>query len=179
MKKKDLVSIIIINFNGKNYLEKCLNSLENQIYKKAEIILIDNASTDGSVEFVKKKYPKVKMHINKKNQGFAEANNIGYSFSKGNYILFLNNDTIVSKNFLSELIKTIENDQSIGCVQSKILQMDNKNILDNVGTFLTFTGFLYYYGYYKKNGKKYDKQLDIYSPKGACMLFRKEILEKV
>ncbi len=176
---KKLVSIIIVNWNGKAHLEKCLPSLFKQQYKKIEVILVDNASMDGSVEYVKKNFPKTIIIINKKNLGFAEANNIGYRVVKGEYILFLNNDTYVTDNFLINLLRVLNSDLSIGGVQSKIFFMDDKERLDAVGSFLTSSGFLYHYGFAKKDSKIYDRQIDIYSAKGAAMIFKREVLEKV
>lgn len=175
----ELVSIIIINWNEKEYLNKCIASLFKQTYKNIEIIVVDNASEDGSLQYIRKKFSKIKFIINKTNLGYATANNIGYKASKGKYILFLNNDTIVSKNFLIELIKTLTEDKNIGGIQSKILLMDHPDKLDAVGSFLTTTGFLYHYGVMKDNSAKYSKKIRIYSAKGACMIFKREVLEKV
>ncbi|MEM4230750.1 MAG: glycosyltransferase family 2 protein [Candidatus Pacearchaeota archaeon] len=176
---KKLVSVIIVNWNGKNFLRECLTSLYSQNYKNIEVIFVDNNSNDGSVEYMKKNFPKTKIIVNKENLGFAEGNNIGYRHSAGDYILFLNNDTRVTKNFLTELIEVLESDKKIGGAQSKILLMDDPARLDSVGAFLTNTGFLYHYGITKRDSSKYNKQIDIYSAKGACMMFKREVLEKI
>src|SRR5687767_92180 len=106
MSKK--VSIIIINWNGLNFLKDCLTSLSRIDYPNYEIIIVDNGSVDKSVKYVSEKFPSVKIIENSRNFGFAEANNIGYKASTGEYILFLNNDTLVTKPFLSNLVKVIE-----------------------------------------------------------------------
>lgn len=173
------VSIIIVNWNGLRWLSDCLDSLAKQDYKNYEIIFVDNASEDGSVAWVKKHYPKTKIIVNKKNLGFADANNIGYRKAKGEYVLFLNNDTRVTKTFLTELVIVLESDERIGGAQSKILLMDKPDTLDSVGAFLTPTGFLYHYGFGKIDQPKYNKQIDLYTAKGACMIFKREVLEKV
>lgn len=179
MTEDKLVSVIIVNWNGKDHLVKCLSSLSKQGYKNIEVVLVDNASIDGSVGYVGRNFPKTRIIINKKNLGFAEANNIGYKISNGDYVLFLNNDTCVTKNFLTELITAVEKDDSIGCVQSKILLMDNPGYLDSAGSLFTPTGFLYHYGAYKKNTLRYNQSLDLFSARGACMLFKRAVLEKV
>lgn len=174
-----LISIIIVNWNEKKYLEKCLQSLYKQVYRKFEIIVVDNASSDQSVAYIKENFPSIKIIRNRVNLGFAEANNIGYKEAKGKYILFLNNDTYVEKDFLNELVSVLEQDIKIGGAQSKILVMEKRDTLDSVGSFFTSTGFLYHYGALKKNSKKYDKQINIFSAKGACMIFKREVLEEV
>lgn len=177
--EKNHVSIIIVNWNGKVYLEKCLSSLVKQEYKSVEVILVDNNSCDGSVEFVRKKFPHTQIITNTKNLGFAEANNVGYKKARGEYILFLNNDTVVSKSFITKLVEVVNSDEKIGGVQSKILLMDNPNHYDTVGAFLTGTGILYHYGTNQKVSPKMDTIIDIYSAKGACMLFKKRVLDKI
>jgi GT2 family glycosyltransferase len=178
-KTSPLISILIINFNGLLHLEKCLSSLKKQIYKNVEIIMVDNASSDKSVSYTKKNFPSIKLIQNPKNLGFAEANNIAYREAHGEYILFLNNDTEVTDDFLVNLYESIHKDTRIGGVQSKLLFMDNPKFLDSVGAFLTYTGILYYYGISKPLVNKYNHRIKIYSAKGACMLFRKKALDDI
>lgn len=179
LKKRDLVSIIIVNWNGKHFLKKCLQSIYSQRYKEIEVIVVDNGSIDGSVEYIITNFPKVKVIKNRYNLGFAEGNNIGYKKSSGDYILFLNNDTYVTSKFLIELILAFKNDQTIGGAQSKIYTMEDKNKLDMVGSFFTPTGFLFHYGFAKRDSKIYNRQIDIYSAKGAAMMFRRDVLKKI
>ena len=173
------VSIIIVNWNGLRWLPDCFGSLAKQDYKNYEIIFVDNASSDGSVEWVRKQYPKTKICINRENLGFADANNVGFRKAKGEYVLFLNNDTRVTKTFLGELVKVLERDETIAGTQSKILLMDHPDTHDSVGAFLTPTGFLFHYGFGAKDQKKYNKEINLYTAKGACMMFRKKVLETV
>ncbi len=174
-----LVSIIIVNYNGKDHLKKCLPSLEKQKYHPIQTIIVDNASQDGSVEFITKNYPRIELVQNNANLGFAEGNNVGYDAVKGEYVLFLNNDTEVTDNFLIELVKIAEADKTIGGVQSKILLMDQPDTLDSVGAYLTNTGILYHFGVNKKDGPFYNKCVPVYSAKGACLLIKRTVLEQV
>jgi len=176
---KKLASIIIVNWNGKEYLKNCLTSLKDQDYENIEIIFVDNNSNDGSIDYVKNNFPEVKVVSNKENLGFVGGNNVGYRYAAGEYVLILNNDTQVTKTFLLELVRALESDEKIGAVQSKILLMDNPGYLDSAGSYLTPTGFLYYFGIQKKDEPKYNKQMFIYSAKGACVLFRREVLKRV
>lgn len=172
-----LVSIIIVNYNGAQLLDSCISSIEKISSINYEIILVDNASKDESIEMVRNKFPKVKIISNVKNLGFAEGNNIGFKNSKGKYILLLNTDTTVEKDFLTPLLKEINNPK-IGIVQPKILLMDDPTRLDAVGSFFTNTGFLFHYGLYEK-GDNYNAKMMIYSAKGACMLIKREVIEKI
>lgn len=132
----ELVSIIILNFNGKKYIQNCINSVLKQTYSNFEIILVDNGSTDGSIEFVKENFSdeRIKLFRLEKNLGFAGGNNFGFKYSSGSYIVLLNNDTIVEKNWLKELVKSIDKFENAGIVQSLI---KTENIPEK---------------YYKKNG---------------------------
>lgn len=117
------VSIIILNYNGRQYLEDCLDSLLNQSFKDFEIILVDNGSTDGSTEFISKQYNDARLKIisTDKNLGFAGGNNLGLRHCKFENIVLLNNDVTVDRNWLTELIKVFENQQNAGLVQSLVL----------------------------------------------------------
>lgn len=175
-----LVSIIILNWNGKEHLKKCLKSIKAISYPSYEVIVVDNNSTDGSKEMIEKEFGSVKLIKNQKNLGYAGGNNRGIEESKGKYIFILNNDTEVNKGFLEPLVKVLDSDKSVGCVQPKLVYGDHRDLLNAVGSYLTSTGFLYHYGY-RKNADlpMYNRPLSIYSAKGAAMLLRKSALDKV
>lgn len=172
-----MFSIIIINWNGEKYIRRCLESLSKVTYPNFEIIVVDNASQDNSVEIIKD-FSSVKLIQNKENLGFAQGNNVGYENSDGDYIYFLNNDTYVEANFLEPIVKVFASPE-IGGAQSKIILPLEENRLDNVGAYLTNTGFLYHYGFRKKDEPHYDEQIEIFSVKGAGMCFKREVIEKV
>ena len=174
-----LVSIIIVNWNGKHWLEGCLPTLSKLTYKHTELIIVDNASTDGSVEWVSKRYPKTKIIRNSENLGFSHANNLGYKKAGGDYILFLNNDTKVAPNYISELLKPFLTDKTIGGVQSKIFLMDEPSRLDSIGAFLTPTGFLFHNHLGGKDKPELDQEIDLYTAKGASMMFRRDVLKQI
>src|SRR3989338_3820250 len=121
MKDNPLISVIVLNWNGKRYLEKCLSALHNQTYPNVEMILIDNGSSDGSVEFAREHYSNsIHLITCSKNIGFAAGNNLGIRASKGEYIATLNNDTEADPYWLEELIKGMKVDERIGMCASKI-----------------------------------------------------------
>ena len=131
------VSIIIVNWNGREYLSECLKSVFNQSYDNFKVILVDNGSTDCSVEFVKNNFSHVQVISLDKNYGFAKGNNIDMKEALKDkdvqYIALLNNDTKVEKNYLVELIKVMSSDNKIGICALKMLRMDNPEILDSTG----------------------------------------------
>ncbi len=131
-----LVSVIIVNWNGKKHLKECFKSLEKLNYpkEKYEVIMADNASSDDSIEYTKKKFPFVKILELDKNYGFAEGSNkaVKYTNPKSEYIAFLNNDTIVDKDWLNELIKcAIKNSKTI-CSSIMLDYNNKKKIAGNV-----------------------------------------------
>ena len=165
------ISVIIVNYNGKELLQKCLESLFKIDYNNFEVILVDNNSTDGSMEFVIKNHPNVIVVKLDSNKGFAEPNNIGAKIAKGEYLLFLNNDTITTTNFISEMIKVLEKDEKIAICQSLLLKPDGN--IDSSGDFIDKMGIVY-------NSKtKTDEIREISSARGACMLMRKKIFDKL
>jgi len=165
------VSIIIVNYNGKELLQKCLDSLLKVNYNNFEIILVDNNSTDGSVEFITKNYPSLIIIKLDSNKGFAEPNNVAAKISKGKYLLFLNNDTVVTPNFISEMVKVMETDKKIAVCQSLLLKPDGS--VDSSGDFIDHLGVVY-------NSKtKIDEIREVSSARGASMLVRSDIFEKL
>src|SRR3990170_8146316 len=123
MKALPLCSIVALNYNGKEHLEECFNSIREMNYPKSryELIMVDNGSKDNSVNFARKKFPWVKILKLDKNYGFAEGNNRGMEVARGKYVIILNNDTKVDKNFLLELVKVAENNKKIAACGAKIL----------------------------------------------------------
>src|SRR3989344_3833683 len=174
-----LISIIIVNWNGKKFLKHCLSSLSKISYKNIEVIFVDNASTDSSFEYARKLYPKMKIIQNSKNLGYAEGHEEAFRKCKGSLVLLLSMDTIVKKNFLDELVKVLLSKSDIGAVQPKLLMYPNKNSIDSIGSFYLPNGMLYHYGREKKHLiAKYNNSMEVFSAKGACVLFRKETLKK-
>lgn len=179
---KPLVSIIIVNLNGAAYLQKCFASIATIKKPSFEVMIVDNHSTDRSRQVITKllKTDKKSRAIwNQKNLGFCEANNQGAAAARGDYLLFLNNDTEVGANLLVKLIAAIRSDTTIGIVQPKILLKNEPGHLDSVGGFLTWTGFLNHEGIHQKDRGQYDRAFAVLSPKGACMMIKKRLFTQV
>ena len=175
------VAIIIINWNGINDTIECLESLKKIKYKKFKIILIDNNSKNNEAEKIKKKFPNVTLIKNNKNEGFCKANNAGIGLSlkyNFDYILLLNNDTIVKKNFLNILITTMEKDKNIGASSPKILYPNSEKIWSMGGKNLDTLGISVMIG----KGKKENKYKKIVYPDfltGCAMLIRVDLIKKI
>jgi GT2 family glycosyltransferase len=128
--KHPYVSVIVLAHNGKRYLENCLNSIAEQTYPDYEVILVDNASTDDSVEFVRKNFVQVRIVRNSENLGYANANNLGALKARGEYILFLNVDTWVNPDLLYELVKAASVDSRIAVCACTQVSYDGKCLLN-------------------------------------------------
>src|SRR3989344_4765293 len=152
---KPLVSIVITNWNGKDHIEECLTSLLKQSYKNYEVIFVDNGSTDGSVEFIKKKFPKIKLIQNKKNNGFAKADN----------------------NWLNELVIAAEKYPEIGMFSSKMLFYNNPKIINSRGLKLFYDAKAVDDGFNVLDSK--EKVKDVFGPCGGASFFRKKLIEDI
>lgn len=134
------VSIIIVNWNGLKYLKDCLKSLTKQTVNDFSIILLDNNSKDGTVEYVATNFPCIKIIVLDSNKGFAIPNNIGYRASRSKYVVTLNNDTVVHPNWLEALTSALDNNPSAGFAASKMLWFDDKSRIDRIGDSYTTAG---------------------------------------
>jgi len=137
------LSIIIVSWNVKDDLQRCLSSLkENPPFVPFEQIVVDNNSTDGTVDLVKRKYPEVTLIKNPDNRGFATANNQGVDFSNGEYVFLLNPETIVHSNALDILVDFLDKHPDVGACGGKLLN-DDGSVQASVRRFPTFRGVLY------------------------------------
>jgi GT2 family glycosyltransferase len=127
MTKPGLVSVIIVNYNGRKYLKNCFDSLEKVDYPDFELVFVDNGSSDDSVELIRKNYPKVKVLELRANLGLAVASNRGADVAQGEYLFFLNNDTIVEKNILTELVKAAQSDKKVAVCACNVFTYDGKD----------------------------------------------------
>ncbi len=178
--QQNKVSVIIVNYNGKKWLEKCLTSITNQTYKNYEVIFVDNNSTDDSVNYVKQNFKQVKLIENDHNGGFAEGNNLGIKHATGEYIILLNNDTYVEKDYIEKFVKVFVEFPNCGVAQSKIVLMNEPKKLDIACTFWPHTTMLYYEGLGDNSTKKrYQEPKKMFSVKGASMIFRKNLADKI
>ena len=136
------VSILVLNYNGVGFLDDCLNSLQELNYPEYEVILIDNASSDDSVEYVRQNFPWAGVVIHEKNYGFCKGYNRSIGYATGEYLAFLNNDTRVDQNWLAELMRAAQEHQADIC-GSKMLSFDNPKTICSLGGKITPIGIGY------------------------------------
>jgi GT2 family glycosyltransferase len=172
------VSILILNLNGFQFLQDLVTSLYKQTYTDFEVIFVDNGSIDGSADFIKTHYPQIKVIENLQNIGVAKGYNQAYYFSKGDYIVLLNNDTTVNPIWLEELVNIADQDKAIGICQSKILYMDRPNVIYATGHELRL-GIIYNRGEGKIDTGQYDTKLNIFGACGCSALYRRNMLEQI
>lgn len=178
--KSKKVSIIIVNFNGRKWLEKLLPDLESQTYQNLEIIVVDNGSQDNTPQFIKENYPNIKVISLKLNHGFSQGNNIGLNKATGEYIVLLNNDTRVDNNYILDFVSVFSEIPGCQIAQSKIVYLSDNTKIDTCGSFITPLSYLYYVGNDKNEAqKKYNQAFKIFSTKGASMIIKREVVEKI
>ena len=172
------VSVIIVNWNGRHHLEECLDSLGGQTFKHFETILIDNGSQDGSVSWVREKFPWVWVLGLPENTGFCYANNLGYEISRGRFIALLNNDTRVEPGWLFCLYSQMRKDERIGICASRIVRYDNPNILDAAGDGYDFSGVGFRRGH-GEHAERYEHGGAVFGACAAAAMYRKNMLEDI
>ncbi len=168
------VSVVVVNYNGKKYIEECVESILKTKYPSFEIILVENGSTDGSFEFLRRKYgrnKKIKLVESKENLFFAGGSNLGARKASGGKIVFINSDTRIFGNWLKELVKVAGNNKK-RLVQPKILVW-GKEIIDNVGGNYYWPGFGTGRGSLKKDDG-FLKNTKVDFANGTCFLIDKD-----
>lgn len=179
-KMKKLISVVIVNYNGKRFLGECLSSLFAQAYRNMEVFVVDNASSDDSIEFIRNNFGDIKIIRQDKNLGFAKGNNIAIRQARGAYVATLNNDTVVEKKWLSELVNAMELDKRIGICASKILFYNNRNIINSSGICVDkISGFTWDRGFGDKDGEKYKERQAVFGACAAAALYRKDMLDQI
>ncbi|MEA2082824.1 MAG: glycosyltransferase family 2 protein [Thermodesulfobacteriota bacterium] len=172
------VSVIILNWNGIDLLQECLDSLSKQTFKDFETILVDNGSSDGSVEFVEKNFPVVKIIKLNRNEGFCLGNNIGLQYARGDLIALLNNDTLVDIHWLEELHNAMTKHHDIGLCASCIVNYYSRDVLDTAGDGFDLCGV----GYKIGEGMPVTKFQDERYVFGACagaVLYRRSMIDEI
>lgn len=177
--KNPNVTVIIPNWNGKKFLRTCLGSLSKQTYRDFEIIVVDNGSTDKSVDFLKQNYPQVKLISLPENMGFSYAVNRGMEQSKGKYIILLNNDTKVDAYWLEELHKALVENPEVGFCASKVLFMDKPKVINSAGDLYQKNGRARNIGLGETDAGQFEEPTTVFGTSGVAAMYRRELFEDV
>lgn len=172
------VTVVIPNYNGIAFLESCMDSLKDQSFKDFYTYVIDNASSDGSAEYLKKNYPWAKVFEMETNLGFAGGVNAGIRMVKTPFVILLNNDTAVDKDYIKELLAAIKKSKRIFSASPKMIQMYKPSLMDDAGDLYTIMGWAAQRGV-GRDANKYDKDLKIFSACGGAPIYRMSVLKKI
>ena len=173
-----MVSIIVINWNGKRFLRECLQSLYEQTYQDMEALLIDNYSTDGSREMLSEYATRSRLFYNPKNIGYCGAANLGIVESRGDYLLILNPDVVLSPDYLRKLVLCAEQHPQVGSITGKLLRFDHQT-LDSAGQFLRNNLTPLERGYNQTDIGQHNVAEYVFSACGAAAFYRRNMLEAI
>ncbi len=173
-----LVSIILVNTNELHHLRRCLPAIDRQAYANYEVVLVDNASTDGSLAWVHELFPDVRIIENGCNLGYAGANNVGFEHARGDLVAVLNPDTEVDPNWLDELVAALEANPAAGLTTPKIVQMDRPERINACGNDVTMTGLTFCRGL-DQSRDAYPADERVAAVSGAAFVIRKDVLREI
>jgi GT2 family glycosyltransferase len=189
--EKNKISINLVTYNAEKYIKLCLDSVFKQNFQDFQIIIMDNHSSDKTVSIIEKdflpKYKNIKLIKNSENLGFAIAHNIGISNSNSEYILLLNQDIILEKNYISYIIDFLEKnkDYSSCCGRLLKLKFDEKNniiktnVIDSLGLKHNFGFKFKNIAEGELNSEKYDNDFDIWGASGALPIYKRSSIYKI
>ena len=172
------VSIVIPNYNGKHFMQACMKSLEKQSFQEFEVLVVDNASSDGSVSYIKENYPNVRLIEMETNTGFSGAVNAGIRAAKAPYIFLLNNDTECDVDCVKHLYHMIQRSKKIFSVASQMIQYHNRELIDSTGDMYTVVGWAFNRG----NGKQcsmYQKEDRVFTACAGAAIYQKAVFEEI
>lgn len=177
------VSVIILNWNGIDYIGECIDSILNQSFRDFELIVADNGSVDGSLEMIKSKYcHSVKIVENEVNLGYAAGNNRAIEKASGDWIALFNNDAKADRFWLQRLIEAVESAKgggSVGMAASKILFYDRRDVIDNTGHLIYPDGLNRGRGRLERDTGSFDDFEEALFPSGCAGLYRREMLTEI
>jgi GT2 family glycosyltransferase len=174
-----LFSVVIPNWNGSHFLKTCLDSLAVQTYPEVEVIIVDNASCDGSQAFIREHYPDVTLIALAENRGFTGACNAGMEAAHGEYIALLNNDTEVDPVWVAAVVDAFERHPEVGLVASKMLLFDRRDHFHTAGDFFTIDGQPGNRGVWQQDTGQYDNEAFVFSACGGSAAYRRSMLDEI
>jgi GT2 family glycosyltransferase len=172
------VSVIIVTWNGREHLDACLTAVAAQRAVDAETILVDNASTDGTVDFVRARFPSVRLVALDENRGFAGGNNAGARHARGRVLAFLNNDTVAAPEWLGRLVAALDPARRVALATSRIVYMHPSGVIDSAGDGMTRAG-----GAFKRlhgaPAALAEESREVFGACGAAFAMPKQVFEEL
>jgi GT2 family glycosyltransferase len=173
------VTVVVPNWNGERFLSTCLGSLREQSLEDFETILVDNGSTDGSAAFVRRIFPGVRVLPLSENMGFSAAVNAGIRSSRAEYVALLNNDTETDPRWLEALVEAAEAYPEAGFFASKLVDFNDRHILDGAGDVLRRSGLPYRLGHGEPDRGQYDEAAFVFGACAGAALYRRSMLDDI
>ncbi len=171
-------TFVIVNWNRRALLQQCLHSLEQQTRSDFDVVLVDNGSTDESLECLPQ-FPRLSIAVirNAENRGFAPAVNQGIRQARGRFIALVNNDVVLDKRWLEEMLAGFRSDPRVGMCAAKILFADPPHLIDKVGHVIYADGQNYGRGHLEVDRGQYEQPEEVLCPDGAAAVYRAEVFE--
>ncbi len=173
-----LVSIVIPNFNGRHLLADCLESIRCQTYPHREVIVVDNGSTDGSVDWLRREFPDVRVIALPTNRGFAGGCNVGIRAARGEFIVTLNNDVYLEPTWLEEMVRVATGRADVGMVAARMLFSHNPCLVDSAGISVDRAGLAWHLNGGSSNDLIEDER-EVFGPCGGAALYRRALFDDV
>lgn len=173
------VTVVVPNWNGERFLNLCLSSLRRQSFEDFETILVNNGSTDNSVDFTRQNFPEVRIVSLSENRGFSAAVNAGIQASQAEYVVLLNNDTEVDPGWLEALVRAAESHPEAGFFASKLVDFHDRRVLDGAGDALRRSGLPYRIGHRELDRGQFDEPAFVFGACAAGAMYRRAIFEEI
>ncbi|WP_276954233.1 glycosyltransferase family 2 protein [Enterocloster lavalensis] len=174
--KRTMVTVVIPNYNGLRFMEDCFAALDLQVYRHFKVLVVDNGSTDGSVEWLKERgVPAIFLE---KNTGFSGAVNVGIREADTPYVILLNNDTEPEPDYVGELVRAIGRSERIFSVSPKMVQMFNRELMDDAGDMYCVLGWAFQRGV-GRSARKYNRACRVFSACAGAGIYRKSVFEEI
>lgn len=174
-----MVSVIIVSWNGRKFLVRCLPSLFNQDYPAFEVVVVVNGSSDGSVEWLQEHYPQIKLIVNEENLGYCAGANQGICQSEGDYVIVLDDDTELQPGFLAAMVAAAESGADVGMAASQILFDHDASRLDSAGIEVDWAGLAWNRHVGLPAADEPAESIDVFGPTGAAGLYARKMLDQI
>ena len=172
------VSVVILNYNGVEHIDECLSTVLNQTYPHYDVVVVDSASSDLSVNYIQSKYPDVMLLPFKENLGYARGNNIGIEYTDGDYVAILNNDTIVEPDWIKELVKTLQSRDDVCFATSKLKIYHDRDTINARGIVIHYTGPSFNNGLFERDDDN-SSQMSVPGVNGCAFAARRDVLKEI